>query len=517
MNGRRIRVNETRFRKPSVRGVNLDPSPYGGKVANQVPRVFPISAGTVKEGVSYRDAVLGKPREGLLPQASEPMPFCEKGTSNDRPQNPAKEVTFDLDIPRSEMQWLSGCAVGRINSSFNLSVIQDTFEEYNINCSMSFMGGISVALLFPSSVEMDNQLKVHRAVFDKFFDDLLPWDNPSALNCIAVWVTLEGVPLQIWHERFFSSLGNSWGSFLKLDCNTILKTRFDLARLLVLVENKGRIPSTVSIYLNGKVFKIYTSIEDVTLESLGDGDGGSDHPSDEDEVSCSEEACMACTNVQSAPRASERYKSYVGREEELLLVFREFPDPLAARVDLVPEELVGGRDFSLSGADPAALPKGNDLVPFYFEDNGFLPVGSSSPFSGKYACVSSNPGGATSSGYGTYNCFNVDSPVGVLASGPESNTSAGLVWDSPSLGSGKEGMSLRGFLLVDFSDYGLSSPGPLNVAEKRVKVGLPIKPLLRAKPKRKKMLANPESQPLRPLCGVMQNSSLQIRKTRRRR
>ncbi|XVE96394.1 hypothetical protein REPUB_Repub02eG0217800 [Reevesia pubescens] len=415
MDGRRIRVNETRFGKPNARGVSLDPSLYRGKVVNQVPRVFPISAGTVKNGLSYRDVVVGKSLEGFLPQATEPLPCCEKGTSDDRSQKLAKEVSYDLDVPRSEMQWLSGCAVGRINSSFNLSAIQDTFEEYNINCSMSFMDGISVALLFPSFVELD----IHKA-------------------------------------------------------------RFDLARLLVLVESKVRIPSSVSINLNMKVFKIYTFIEDVTLDSLGDGDGSSDDPTDEDEVGCSEETCMACTNVLLVPRVFERYKSYVGREEELLLVYQEFLDTQAARVDLVLEELVGGHDFYLTSSELAVLLKGNDFVPFYSEDNGFLPVGSRSPFWGKCACVSSNPGGAVSSGYGTNKWSNLVSPEGVLAFGPVPNVVVGLVWDSPTLGSVQEGISLGGFLLVVLSGYRPPSPGPSNVVEKIDMVGLPLKPLLRA-------------------------------------
>ena len=79
---------------------------------------------------------------------------------------------------------------------------------------------------------------------------------------VAVWALLEEVLFQVWHEKFFVSLGNSWGSFVNLNDNTIQRKRLDIKRMLLSVENRLRIPSSVNVKIRGKSFKILISVED---------------------------------------------------------------------------------------------------------------------------------------------------------------------------------------------------------------------------------------------------------------
>ena len=71
-----------------------------------------------------------------------------------------------------------------------------------------------------------------------------------------VWVILEEVPLQVWHAKFFESLGNSWGNFVRLDASTINRSRLDAARMLVRVSSSLNIPSSVSVVVRGSLHKI---------------------------------------------------------------------------------------------------------------------------------------------------------------------------------------------------------------------------------------------------------------------
>ncbi|XVF78438.1 hypothetical protein PTKIN_Ptkin14bG0133100 [Pterospermum kingtungense] len=79
---------------------------------------------------------------------------------------------------------------------------------------------------------------------------------------VAQWINLEEVPLHLWDIKFFKSLGDKWGMFLRVDDETASKSRFDRARLLVLVESKMLIPSIVSIKNEDQVFKIIVSLEE---------------------------------------------------------------------------------------------------------------------------------------------------------------------------------------------------------------------------------------------------------------
>ena len=80
-----------------------------------------------------------------------------------------------------------------------------------------------------------------------------------------MWVLLEEVLMQVWHEIFFLSLGNNWGSFVSLDDCTINRRRFDIARMLVLVESRLKIPSSATVKVRGISFKILISVEDSEL------------------------------------------------------------------------------------------------------------------------------------------------------------------------------------------------------------------------------------------------------------
>ena len=58
--------------------------------------------------------------------------------------------------------------------------------------------------------------------------------------------------MDVWHEKFLASLGNNWGSFISLDDSTLHKKRFDIARLLVSVESRLRIPSSMNVKVREK-------------------------------------------------------------------------------------------------------------------------------------------------------------------------------------------------------------------------------------------------------------------------
>ncbi|OMO63714.1 hypothetical protein CCACVL1_22338 [Corchorus capsularis] len=74
-------------------------------------------------------------------------------------------------------------------------------------------------------------------------------------------LTLESIPLQLWHDLFFMEIGNLWGSFITLDDSTSKKCRFDLARILVSIKRYTKIPSKIVISHNGGHFEVPISTE----------------------------------------------------------------------------------------------------------------------------------------------------------------------------------------------------------------------------------------------------------------
>ncbi|XVE63196.1 hypothetical protein DITRI_Ditri07aG0000300 [Diplodiscus trichospermus] len=70
-------------------------------------------------------------------------------------------------------------------------------------------------------------------------------------------------------ERIKSRKGDTWGRFIKVDHDTASKTRFDVARILISVESKLKIPTLVSIRNSDDIFKIVVSLdEDLEMEEI---------------------------------------------------------------------------------------------------------------------------------------------------------------------------------------------------------------------------------------------------------
>ena len=204
----------------------------------------------------------------LVPSTNINENLIEKGFLGDKvnnvevsaPSNKPEKVEYDLDIPKSEMEWLDRSAIGRIRDGFSLSEIANYLEVEGLCCQVSPMDCISVLLVFCSKMEMVDSIKDER--IKSRFVDVIPWGESVMKRETFVWVLLEEVPLQVWHNKFFESLGNRWGSFVCLDDCTINRSRLDVARMLIRVESSLRIPSTVSVNVRGSQSKILVAVED---------------------------------------------------------------------------------------------------------------------------------------------------------------------------------------------------------------------------------------------------------------
>ncbi|XVF41900.1 hypothetical protein PTKIN_Ptkin01aG0317600 [Pterospermum kingtungense] len=95
-----------------------------------------------------------------------------------------------------------------------------------------------------------------------WFDEVHPWSKSSVYRRIPLWIVLEEVPLHLWDCKFFKALGDLWGIFLEVDPATASRSRFDVAKILVIVDSRFKIPLVVSVKNGDCVFKIKVSLEE---------------------------------------------------------------------------------------------------------------------------------------------------------------------------------------------------------------------------------------------------------------
>ncbi|XVE63862.1 hypothetical protein DITRI_Ditri07aG0055300 [Diplodiscus trichospermus] len=171
-------------------------------------------------------------------------------------------VNFELRIPNSDMEWLEGCVMGRLRDNFEVRMVNQSLEEAEYYCQVCRLGGLSIVLKFDSNENRDSFLNGDKGMKEQFFEVIQPWSKDFQSREYAIWVQLEEVPLHLWHENIFSSLGNRWGTFVRLDDCTKNKSRFDIARMLVLVDTRFKIPPFVTVRFKGQDNKILVSMDE---------------------------------------------------------------------------------------------------------------------------------------------------------------------------------------------------------------------------------------------------------------
>ncbi|XVE51579.1 hypothetical protein DITRI_Ditri02bG0052800 [Diplodiscus trichospermus] len=184
---------------------------------------------------SYSDVVVGKGDRGVEQSKMMENVLCGNPNCSAKEmvvKEHPKEVSLETDIPSDDMKWLQRSAIGHVRDFSEVKKMFESLVVAGIDCQLCPMG------------------------------DLAPWKNSLGHKKLAIWITLEDVPLQIWHEKFFMSIGNSWGDFVRLDDCTRVKYKFDVARFLVIVESKLKIPSSVSVKVRDHNFKVSVTLKD---------------------------------------------------------------------------------------------------------------------------------------------------------------------------------------------------------------------------------------------------------------
>ena len=266
VDGRSIRVNKATFgwKDRFSKAKKQSGSSTKSEQLNRGPAAF-------RDVRTFKEVLLGEDVKST-PESSNPMGIGNNESNSNKGVaeecvNKHKKVEYDLNIPKVEMEWLSSSAKGILKEGIGCRKVSKVMLRAGVVCQVSPLDNFSALLTFESKEVMKNMIKDNRV--SSWFTELVPWEETVMERELFAWVILEEVPLQVWHVKFFESLGNSWGRFIKLDENTINKSRFDVARMLVRVDSNHDIPATVSVMVRGSFHKIrVTEEESMVVEEV---------------------------------------------------------------------------------------------------------------------------------------------------------------------------------------------------------------------------------------------------------
>ncbi|KAF7142921.1 hypothetical protein RHSIM_Rhsim05G0113800 [Rhododendron simsii] len=123
-----------------------------------------------------------------------------------------------------------------------------------VNIDIKAFGGRSVILTCPSKDEMENMIKEH--CLQRWFSETNPWDGQAACAERFVWLCCYGIPLNVWSNISFKSIGELWGSFISTDEATMKMSYFAEAIILIATNIFKEIDEWIIVDVEGKSYKV---------------------------------------------------------------------------------------------------------------------------------------------------------------------------------------------------------------------------------------------------------------------
>ncbi|GKV46677.1 hypothetical protein SLEP1_g53653 [Rubroshorea leprosula] len=175
------------------------------------------------------------------------------------------QTGLKLKATKDDEEWLKGCMVGTVHSVESVPLLQEKFfMEGYFTCKIRPMGGKLVLLKGSDRDEMKDLVELTADWLGHWFEDIKPWSLEIVATERFTWLKCQGMPVHGWNSDNFSTSSCLFGKFLCLDDSTSKRKRFDVARFLISTPIMEFISRTITITVNGALYKIKVMEEEST-------------------------------------------------------------------------------------------------------------------------------------------------------------------------------------------------------------------------------------------------------------
>ncbi|KAL4583360.1 hypothetical protein LXL04_007931 [Taraxacum kok-saghyz] len=229
-------------------------------------------------------------RAGRAPASGLSFKEALLGDKDGHDAAPVKETTgihdivLDQDTPASP-RWLKNCLVGEVKNIELLSKCMTIIHAYGLGeCSIRYVGGLSVLLQFNNQVIADCFLRNQKVNWSAWFTWLKAWDDSFMNGSKATWLKISGVPVSCWDSGMFSLIAGRFGRVLiPFDCPDDARD-LSCGKVCILCPSLDPIgPVKVTVKLKERVFVALIKEEGDWKPSFFPFDESSDSDQDAEE------------------------------------------------------------------------------------------------------------------------------------------------------------------------------------------------------------------------------------------
>jgi len=156
-----------------------------------------------------------------------------------------------------DLQWARSGFLATVTHGEAIRVIQNRIEDVGFNAlDVTPLGADRVFIHSSSGMDVSSILEGAKEFFSLFLTNLRRWDKEVLPFQRGAWLRMYGVPLHAWNEAFFKLCVFNCGRFLRTDCCSVDKDRFDYARVLIATSSLDVVDCVENIVVDGEIVEI---------------------------------------------------------------------------------------------------------------------------------------------------------------------------------------------------------------------------------------------------------------------
>lgn len=219
-----------------------------------------------------------------------------KAVDNTRLVKEKMSISIPSGLNFNSFEWLGNCLIGVLKDVDLLAKCFSIFHSTGIGeCSVIYLGGLSVLLRFENPRVASAFLEEHRENWSFWFEGLRKWSDGPRATFRAVWIKIFGVPVTMWNDVVFHVIAEKLGRILiPFECNPHTNN-MSCARMCILTSKKQLLNhDSIEVCWRNNKFEICikedgewcppfsNSVKDFNNNNMGDSDIESKERLDED-------------------------------------------------------------------------------------------------------------------------------------------------------------------------------------------------------------------------------------------
>ncbi|KAJ0434138.1 hypothetical protein HanIR_Chr17g0878051 [Helianthus annuus] len=156
--------------------------------------------------------------------------------------------------------WMGVSLVGEVSNMETLCNLEPyLLRKEMLGAKTSYVGGLKIKLTFQDEVIAKDFLENYKEFWNCWLSNLAVWEGQKLEYSRIVWVTIRGVPLELWDRGVFNSIAERFGRIIQSSEVSGDNGCLTFERVGILAKHGRKINDEVTLCCQGMQFKVWVA------------------------------------------------------------------------------------------------------------------------------------------------------------------------------------------------------------------------------------------------------------------